>query len=109
MINVLAGFCGRSNPGLHQSCPPPLTSDLSSGIYLLDMIYIDSAYPASDGIMETEQRTNQMNNLLRVMSDQQMSCNYGRKPVVLVLSSVMVRVMVPPHFYQLYQPLEEPG
>lgn len=62
------------------------------------MIYIDSAYPASDGIMETEQRTNQMNNLLRVMSDQQMSCNYGRKPVVLVLSSVMVRVMVPPHF-----------
>lgn len=44
------------------------------------MIYIDSAYPASDSIMETEQRTNQMNNLLRVMSDQQMSCNYGRKP-----------------------------
>ncbi|CAF93298.1 unnamed protein product, partial [Tetraodon nigroviridis] len=46
------------------------------GIYLLDMIYIDSAYPASDSIMETEQRSNQMNNLLRVMSDQQMSCNY---------------------------------
>ncbi|TNM92514.1 hypothetical protein fugu_019526 [Takifugu bimaculatus] len=46
------------------------------GIYLLDMIYIDSAYPSSESIMETEQRTNQMNNLLRVMSDQQMSCNY---------------------------------
>uniref|UniRef100_A0A8C9WLM1 Ral GEF with PH domain and SH3 binding motif 1 n=1 Tax=Scleropages formosus TaxID=113540 RepID=A0A8C9WLM1_SCLFO len=46
------------------------------GIYLFDMIYIDSAYPASDSIMETEQRTNQMNNLLRVISDLQVSCNY---------------------------------
>ncbi|KAL4660778.1 ras-specific guanine nucleotide-releasing factor RalGPS1 [Arapaima gigas] len=46
------------------------------GIYLLDIIYIDSAYPASDSIMETEQRTNQMNNLLRVISDLQVSCNY---------------------------------
>nr|XP_040053832.1 ras-specific guanine nucleotide-releasing factor RalGPS1-like isoform X1 [Gasterosteus aculeatus aculeatus] len=46
------------------------------GIYLLDMIYIDSAYPASDSILETEQRTNQMNNLLRLISDLQMSCNY---------------------------------
>uniref|UniRef100_A0A7N8YAQ8 Ral GEF with PH domain and SH3 binding motif 1 n=1 Tax=Mastacembelus armatus TaxID=205130 RepID=A0A7N8YAQ8_9TELE len=46
------------------------------GIYLLDMIYIDSAYPASDSIIETEQRTNQMNNLLRIISDLQMSCNY---------------------------------
>uniref|UniRef100_A0A3Q3JLH5 Ras-GEF domain-containing protein n=1 Tax=Monopterus albus TaxID=43700 RepID=A0A3Q3JLH5_MONAL len=46
------------------------------GIYLLDMIYIDSAYPASDSIIETEQRTNQMNNLLRIISDMQMSCNY---------------------------------
>uniref|UniRef100_A0A3B4EBH7 Ras-specific guanine nucleotide-releasing factor RalGPS1 n=1 Tax=Pygocentrus nattereri TaxID=42514 RepID=A0A3B4EBH7_PYGNA len=46
------------------------------GIYLLDMIYIDSAYPASDSIIETEQRRNQMNNLLRVISDLQMSCNY---------------------------------
>lgn len=41
------------------------------------MIYIDSAYPASDSIIETEQRANQMNNLLRVISDLQMSCNYG--------------------------------
>uniref|UniRef100_A0A8C7DCM3 Ral GEF with PH domain and SH3 binding motif 1 n=1 Tax=Oncorhynchus kisutch TaxID=8019 RepID=A0A8C7DCM3_ONCKI len=48
------------------------------GIYLLDMIYIDSAYPASDSIIETEQRTNQMNNLLRVISDLQMSCKYGK-------------------------------
>ena len=48
------------------------------GIYLLDMIYIDSAYPASGSIIETEQRTNQMNNLLRVISDLQMSCKYGQ-------------------------------
>ncbi|XP_067339305.1 ras-specific guanine nucleotide-releasing factor RalGPS1-like isoform X3 [Channa argus] len=46
------------------------------GIYLLDIIYIDSAYPASDSIIETEQRTNQMNNLLRIISDLQMSCKY---------------------------------
>ncbi|XP_073696235.1 ras-specific guanine nucleotide-releasing factor RalGPS1-like [Garra rufa] len=52
------------------SCIPYL------GIYLLDMIYIDSAYPASDSIIETEQRTNQMNNILRVISDLQMSCTY---------------------------------
>lgn len=48
------------------------------GIYLLDIIYIDSAYPASESIIETEQRTNQMNNVLRVISDLQMSCNYGK-------------------------------
>ncbi|KAI4816487.1 hypothetical protein KUCAC02_008813, partial [Chaenocephalus aceratus] len=47
-----------------------------AGIYLLDMIYIDSAYPASDSIIETEQRTNKMNNLLRVISDLQVSCSY---------------------------------
>ncbi|XP_060787702.1 ras-specific guanine nucleotide-releasing factor RalGPS1 isoform X3 [Neoarius graeffei] len=46
------------------------------GIYLFDMTYIDSAYPATDSIIETEQRTNQMNNLLRVISDLQVSCNY---------------------------------
>ncbi|KAA0713876.1 Ras-specific guanine nucleotide-releasing factor [Triplophysa tibetana] len=40
------------------------------------MTYIDSAYPASDSIIETEQRTNQMNNLLRIISDLQVSCNY---------------------------------
>uniref|UniRef100_A0A8C2H904 Ral GEF with PH domain and SH3 binding motif 1 n=1 Tax=Cyprinus carpio TaxID=7962 RepID=A0A8C2H904_CYPCA len=48
------------------------------GIYLFDMTYIDSAYPASDSIIETEQRTNQMNNLLRIISDLQVSCNYGK-------------------------------
>lgn len=51
------------------------------------MIYIDSAYPASDSIIETEQRTNQMNNLLRVISDLQMSCNYGKRQLTTALSS----------------------
>lgn len=60
----------------------------SLGIYLLDMIYIDSAYPASDSIIETEQRTNQMNNLLRVISDLQMSCKYGKKQVYIYISKL---------------------
>lgn len=58
------------------------------GIYLLDMIYIDSAYPASDSIIETEQRTNQMNNLLRIISDMQMSSNYGKRQSINQLNNV---------------------
>ncbi|XP_061589221.1 ras-specific guanine nucleotide-releasing factor RalGPS1-like [Cololabis saira] len=46
------------------------------GIFLLDLIYIDSANPSSGSILETEQRTNQMNNLLRLVSDLQTSCSY---------------------------------
>ncbi|XP_075041904.1 ras-specific guanine nucleotide-releasing factor RalGPS1 isoform X2 [Mixophyes fleayi] len=46
------------------------------GIHLLDIIYIDSAYPASGSIMENEQRSNQMNNILRIIADLQVSCSY---------------------------------
>uniref|UniRef100_A0A8D3BKY6 Ras-specific guanine nucleotide-releasing factor RalGPS1 n=1 Tax=Scophthalmus maximus TaxID=52904 RepID=A0A8D3BKY6_SCOMX len=62
------------------------------GIYLLDMIYIDSAYPASDSIIETEQRTNQMNNLLRVISDLQMSCNYDHLVMLPHVQKYLVSV-----------------
>lgn len=64
------------------------------------MIYIDSAYPASDSIMETEQRSNQMNNLLRVMSDQQMSCNYGRNQVLLIV--LLLWFFINSHIYSYF-------
>uniref|UniRef100_A0A8C4R2Q1 Ras-GEF domain-containing protein n=1 Tax=Eptatretus burgeri TaxID=7764 RepID=A0A8C4R2Q1_EPTBU len=52
------------------------------GIYLSDITYIDSAYPASDSILENEQRSLHMNNVLRVISDFQQFCHYGQLPHV---------------------------
>lgn len=60
-------------------------SSLILGIYLLDLIYIDSAYPASGSIMENEQRSNQMNNILRIIADLQVSCSYGWYPWLMEL------------------------
>uniref|UniRef100_A0A8C5ZT62 Ras-specific guanine nucleotide-releasing factor RalGPS2 n=1 Tax=Marmota marmota marmota TaxID=9994 RepID=A0A8C5ZT62_MARMA len=45
-------------------------------IYLSDLTYIDSAYPSTGSILENEQRSNLMNNILRIISDLQQSCEY---------------------------------
>ena len=55
----------------------PLSAAFLSGMYLSDLTYIDSAYPSTGSILENEQRSNLMNNLLRIISDLQRSCTYG--------------------------------
>ncbi|RXM98330.1 Ras-specific guanine nucleotide-releasing factor RalGPS2 [Acipenser ruthenus] len=45
-------------------------------MYLSDLTYIDSAYPSTGSILENEQRSTLMNNILRIISDLQRSCEY---------------------------------
>ncbi|KAG9342205.1 hypothetical protein JZ751_016707 [Albula glossodonta] len=81
---------------------------LAAGMYLLDITYIDSAYPASDSIIETEQRANQMNNLLRTISDLQVSCSYDH----LVTLSHVQKCLMSVHYIEELQKLSlkiEPG
>lgn len=49
-----------------------------SGMYLSDLTYVDSAYPSTGSILESEKRSNLMNNILRIISDLQRSCTYGK-------------------------------
>ncbi|XP_067828891.1 ras-specific guanine nucleotide-releasing factor RalGPS1-like [Heptranchias perlo] len=46
------------------------------GIHLSDLTYIDAAYPPSSSILENAHRSDQINNVLRLICDFQQFCEY---------------------------------
>ncbi|RMC08223.1 hypothetical protein DUI87_14464 [Hirundo rustica rustica] len=66
----------EGDQGIEGAVRLPAVQGKKAGIYLSDLTYIDSAYPSTASILESEQRTNLMNNILRIISDLQQSCEY---------------------------------
>lgn len=79
----------------------PTPSSLSLGMYLSDLTYVDSAYPSTGSILENEQRSNLMNNILRIISDLQRSCTYGElgKQTSLVQSENRIQKLNTVYYY----------
>lgn len=70
-------------------------------MYLSDLTYVDSAYPSTGSILENEQRSNLMNNILRIISDLQRSCTYGElgKQTSLVQSENRIQKLNTVYYY----------